>query len=234
MPKSYPDGPVVAALVQPVQPREVPALPRGEDWVYELHWAGERVRAVKRADGVRLVSREGREVTNRFPRIAAAVAKIRASHAVIDGEIVHLDSHSERAVQYLARAADDLDRSRLALLAYDVLCDDGRDVRHLSMLCRRLLLASLVQGTPIIVSPLVHGSSEHVRAMAIRLGMRGVIAKRCGSAYRPNAVAHDWVKVLIPSAPATGTRSPFHACLADETHRVRRAAQIARDARPSA
>jgi hypothetical protein len=113
--------------------------------------------------------------------------------------------------------ADDLSASRLALLAYDLLCDNGRDVRHLSLLCRRLLLASLVQGTPIIVAPLLQGPSEHARALAVRLGMRGVIAKRCGSAYRPNALACDWMKVTLAPVPVTAaSRHPFHSRFATD------------------
>lgn len=217
--KFYPDGPALATLVQPMQPKEAPALPRGEDWVYELLWAGERVRAVKRNDGVHLLSRDGKDFTNRFPRIAASVAKLRAAHAIIDGEILYLDCYSEPAIQFLSRAADDLAPSRLALLAYDVLSDDGQDVRHFPLLCRRLLLASLVQSTPIVLSPLLPGPSEHVRAMAIRLGMRGVIAKRCGSAYRPNARSCDWKKVMLAN-PVSGpvSRSPFLTRMLNEHH----------------
>lgn len=214
--KLYPDGPTLAASVQPMQAREAAALPRGEDWVYEFLWSGERVRAVKRAEGVHLFSRDGRDITNRFPRIAASVAKLRAEHAIIDGEILYLDGYPENAVQFLARAADDLSTSHLALLAYDLLCDDGRDVRQFSLLCRRLMLAALVQGTPIVVSPLLQGPSEHARALAVRLGMRGVVAKRCGSAYRPNTLASDWMKVTLAPGTTPATRSPFFTRLASE------------------
>jgi bifunctional non-homologous end joining protein LigD len=212
--KLYPDGPTLTALVQPMQAKEAPVLPRGEDWVYEFLWAGERVRAVKRADGVHLFSREGKDFTNRFPRIAASVAKLRARNAILDGEILYLDSYAEPAVSFLERSADDLASSRLALLVYDLLSDDGRDVRHFSLLCRRLLLVSLVQGTPIVVSPLVPGPSEHARAMAVRLGMRGVLAKRCGSAYRPNSLICDWIKVTLNSG---GSRNPFQARLSSDS-----------------
>jgi bifunctional non-homologous end joining protein LigD len=208
--KLYPSGSPLPALVQPMQAREAAVLPRGEDWVYEFLWAGERVRAVKQADGVHLFSREGKDVTNRFPRIAAAVAKLRATNAILDGEILYLDSCPGEAVRFLARTTDDLGSSGLALLTYDLLSDQGRDVRHFSLLCRRLLLTALVQGTPIAVSPLLPGSAEHALAMALRLGLRGVMAKRSGSAYRPNALSADWVKctVGVPAGVGAGRRTP--------------------------
>ena len=204
--KLYPSGPTLPALVQPMQAREAVALPHGEDWVYEFLWAGERVRAVKQADGVHLFSREGKDVTNRFPRIAASVAKLRATDAILDGEILYLESCPGEAVRFLSRASDDLSSSGVALLAYDLLSDQGRDVRHFSLLCRRLLLLALVQGTPIIVSPLLPGSAEQALALAARLGLRGVMAKRGGSAYRPNALSADWLKCTVGPPTRTNVR----------------------------
>jgi bifunctional non-homologous end joining protein LigD len=206
--KLYPSGTTLPALVQPMQAREAAVLPRGEDWVYEFLWAGERVRAVKQAAGVHLFSREGKDVTNRFPRIAAAVAKLRATNAILDGEILYLDSCPGEAVRYLARTTDDLSSSGLALLTYDLLSDQGRDVRHFSLLCRRLMLVALVQGTPIAVSPLLPGTAEHALAMAMRLGLRGVMAKRGGSAYRPNALLADWVKCTVGAQTRVSPRRP--------------------------
>lgn len=196
--------------VPPMLPKEVETLPQGEDWAYELLWGGERVRTIKYEEGVNVIARDGRDCTNRFPRVAAAVARLRARSAILDGEILHLDSCSRGAVEFLAQAADDILSSQTILLAYDYLYDEGVDVRPSSLLCRRLRLAAAVQGTPIVISPMMHGSAEHALEVATRLGMRGVVAKRSGSAYRPNSLCNDWVKVTLePSgAGATPKRSP--------------------------
>lgn len=207
--KSDPDGAPALALpflpsAPAMQAREVRSLPRGEDWMYEFLWSGERIRAIKRGGGVNVLSRDGKDVTNRFPRIAASVAKLRADRIVIDGEILYLDAYSDEAVHFLETAADDLSASRLALLAGDLLCVDGRDLRQFSLLCRRLMLVSTIQGTPLVVSPLVLASAEGALALASRLGMRGIVAKRGGSPHRPNSLTSDWVKVTLapPAMPA--------------------------------
>jgi bifunctional non-homologous end joining protein LigD len=188
----------------PMLARDVDELPRGQDWVYEFLWGGERVRAIKRDDSVQLLSRDGRDFTNRFPRIAAAVARLRGTDIVLDGEILYLDSYSESAVRFLAEATDELWGGSLALVAYDLLCDEGKDIRQFSLLCRRLLLASTVQGTPIALSPLIDGQSKTAIAASARLGFRGIVAKRAGSAYHPNSLAHDWVKLAF--APRSNAR----------------------------
>ena len=200
---SYPDGlRQLPPLAPPMIAREVDALPHGEDWIYEFLWGGERVRAVKHDGGVHLLSRDGRDVTNRFPRIAASVAKLRLATAVIDGEILYLDSYTEPAIRFLAQVVDERSGGGLALLAYDLLCHEGKDVRHFSLLCRRLLLSSVLQGTSIVLSPLIDGNSEVALAAAARLGFRGVVAKRAGTAYRPNSLSSDWLKTTFaPLAP---------------------------------
>lgn len=187
--------------------REAPALPQGEDWVYEFCWGGERVRALKRDGGVRLLGRDGRDLANRFPRAAAAVARLRVASALLDGEILLLDRLSPAAVSFLARACDDLGQSRVAFLAFDLLWFDGVDTRGWPLLARRVKLASLVQATPIIFSPLIRGQRPSPLAPAAELGLPGVVAKRGAAAYRPNSVAQDWLRVAgaVPQLQAASS-----------------------------
>jgi ATP-dependent DNA ligase len=193
-------GPISAVSPPPLQPKETDALPRGEDWIYEFLWGGERVRAAKDESGVRLLSREGRNLINRFPRVAAC------DDAVLDGEILMLDSCPAQVARFLAAASDDISQAHVALIAYDLLRLRRRDLREVPLLGRRMQLASLVQGTPIIVAPLFSGSSEQAMIEAARLGLDGVVAKRAGSSYRPNALTTAWLKVLLHPSSSRGGR----------------------------
>jgi bifunctional non-homologous end joining protein LigD len=190
-----------------MQPKEMGVLPLGEDWLYEYFWNGERVRAWKDERGVRLLARDGRNLANRFPRVAAAVARLRAAQVVIDGEVLVLDTLAPGAVALLACASDDISQAQVAFLAYDVLEHGGKDMRSMPLLGRRVVLASLVQGTPIILSPVIQASPTAALAEAARLGLRGVVAKRAGSSYRPNAIAAPWVRVMHGSTVPAGGRT---------------------------
>lgn len=187
-------------LPPPVQLKETAVAPRGEDWSYELFWGGERVRAVKDGASVRLHARDGRLLANRFPAVAAAVARLRAERAVIDGEILQIDGYSSEAADYLARASDERVHAPVALIAYDLLQIGDQDLRERPMLGRRVLLASLLQGTSIVLSPLIAGSAEVAMRAAAHLGLRGIVAKRAVSSYRPNALLTSWFKVMLPQA----------------------------------
>jgi bifunctional non-homologous end joining protein LigD len=200
MPALYTEGRFVS-LTAPMLAREVRELPRGEDWIYEFLWGGERVRAIKQDRGVHLISQDGRDVTNRFPRIAATIARLRTSHAVLDGEILYLNTYAPPVVRFLAEACDECLNGTLAFLSFDLLYDEGRDIRNFSLLCRRLLLAATVQGTAIALSPLIDAQSDTARAASARLGFRGVVAKRAGSVYKPASLSHDWVKMTFALSP---------------------------------
>lgn len=196
--RTLPLGNMLSPLPPPVLPRNISSLPQGEDWMYEFLWGGERIRAVKDDRGVRLLMRDGRNLGNRFPRVAAAVAKLRPVNAVIDGEILLLEGYSDSAVRLLAGASDDIAQAQVALLAYDLIWRDEDDLRLVPLLGRRVLLASIVQGTPIILSPLFNGGAAAALREADRLRLAGIVAKRAGSCYRPNALTAQWVKFTLP------------------------------------
>jgi hypothetical protein len=62
-----------------------------DGWVYEEKVDGGRSLAYKDHARVRLISRNGRDHTRRFPEIAGAVAKLSARYLVLDGEIAIYD-----------------------------------------------------------------------------------------------------------------------------------------------
>lgn len=193
-------------LPPPVIPKEIATAPSGEDWIYEFLWGGERIRAVKGEVGVSLTTRDGRNLCNRFPAVAAAVARLRAPSAVIDGEILLLDRGTPEMVRFLKRLCDDQREATVLFIAYDLLQRGEEDLRRYPLLGRRLLLAAMVQGTPIVLSPLYQGDARAALSDAAILGVAGVVAKRAGSTYQPNAVARPWVKVTLPRASTRATR----------------------------
>ncbi len=195
---------LLSRLPAPVLPKEIAAAPNGEDWIYEFLWGGERVRAIKGDEVVRLITRDGRNLNNRFPVVAAAVAKLRAASAVIDGEILLLNRCSAPALRFLTDLSDEQCDANVVLIAYDVLERCGEDLRQYPLLGRRLLLASLVQDTPIVLSPLYKGDSRAALSEAAKLGVAGVVAKRAGSSYQPSALMHRWVKITLPAAKRVG------------------------------
>jgi hypothetical protein len=70
--------PASLPFIEPCVPREVRQPPKGEDWIHQPKLDGWRCQAVMVGPKVTLYSRQGYDLTRRFPTIAAAIAKLPA------------------------------------------------------------------------------------------------------------------------------------------------------------
>src|SRR3954454_7685559 len=72
----------------PMEAQLVEAIPEGENWQYEPKWDGFRCLAFRDGDKVELQSKAGQPLGRYFPEIVEAVAALKPSKFVLDGEIV--------------------------------------------------------------------------------------------------------------------------------------------------
>jgi bifunctional non-homologous end joining protein LigD len=87
------------AFVTPMAAQE--RLPEGDDWTYELKFDGYRALIIKDGHRAELRSRKNKDLTGTYPGIAAAGQRLKADQAVVDGEIVALDSQGSASFQAL-------------------------------------------------------------------------------------------------------------------------------------
>ncbi len=71
--------------------RVVDKLPEGDDWMYEVKFDGYRALLLKDGDRVRIRSRNDKDLTNAYPSVVATGQRLKASQAVVDGEVVAID-----------------------------------------------------------------------------------------------------------------------------------------------
>jgi ATP-dependent DNA ligase len=84
-----PDSPLPVGLPAAVPSDQSRAAgPSGDIWLHEIKLDGFRLVARKNGAAVRLYSRPGNELTQRFPSIADAIAGLRVRSCIIDGEAV--------------------------------------------------------------------------------------------------------------------------------------------------
>jgi ATP-dependent DNA ligase len=77
-----------AGFIEPCLPSSAPTPPSGEVWLHEIKWEGFRVIARKDGARVKLYSRPGNDLTDRFPLIVEGMGKLRLHSCIIDGEAV--------------------------------------------------------------------------------------------------------------------------------------------------
>ena len=196
-------GPVAVELAKPV--REIPAthaLPGG--CVYEPKWDGYRLVIVRQARSTRLWSKQGRDLTDRFPDLAAAAVAQVPAGSVIDGEVViwnveRLDFGllQRRMVTAAGRIGPLVAASPASYVAFDLLAAGGADLRSERLTHRRAALEDLAErwAPPLQLSPSTSDPDEARRWFEDfrPAGVEGLVAKGAGTRYAPGR--REWLKV---------------------------------------
>ena len=182
-------------FIRPCQPRLVPRPPAGPDWLHEVKHDGYRVVARKQGERVTLWSRHATHFTDRLPRIAEAVRRLDAEHALIDGEAVVF--RPDGLIDFAALRTK-AGGAAACLIAFDLLSLDGEDLRQHPLEERRDRLARLVDGVDAVqFSDAIAAEGAVVFAHACTLGLEGIVSKRTGSRdWSGNS--RQWLKTKNP------------------------------------
>jgi bifunctional non-homologous end joining protein LigD len=191
--------------LEPMQARSAKRPPDADGWAFELKWDG--VRALLRVAGgeVRITSRRGEDVTERYPELAGIGAGLGNHDALIDGEIVAFDPEGKPSFQLLQRrigltAAPSIRRrsaeTAVTYIAFDLLWLDGHTLCDHPYEERRRRLAELDLDGPCWQSPAHRVGDGAALLEAVRSrGLEGIVAKRLDSPYRPGRRSSDWMRV---------------------------------------
>ncbi|MEP7202116.1 MAG: non-homologous end-joining DNA ligase [Ilumatobacteraceae bacterium] len=190
-----------------------------ENWAYEIKYDGYRTLAFVDDGQTRLQSSNLIDVTAKYPELRSFADAINAASAIVDGELVVLDSEGRPSFELMQQHA-----AQVAYYIFDVLSVDGHDTIALPYEQRRDLLSELVEAGTNWMVPVhrIAGGPALVEA-TVELGLEGVMAKRLGSTYLPGKRTPNWRKVKNRRAvevviggytPGTGNRkSSFGALL---------------------
>jgi len=169
-------------------------LPEGADWVYEVKWDGYRALGYVRGGDATLRSRNGNDLTARFPTVAKALAKAaRSPECVVDGEVCALDEQGRPSFSAMQQGRS---ATPLVYEVFDVLEIDGVPTVDLPLTERRERLEALldVRDRTIQISGLFDEGGALLQA-ATEQGLEGVMAKRPASRYAEGRRTRDWLKV---------------------------------------
>ena len=170
-----------------------PVLPVGPDWSYEVKWDGYRALLVADNSRVRLISRNGKDLTTAYPHIADAASAVSKQPMILDGEIVALDSAGRPAFQALQHRS--VERAAVVFYAFDLLQLGRTEYRSKPLRVRRSALERLKFGAPILLSSPLPGSIDDIERVVRDAGLEGVVAKRLDSMYEPGIRSRNWIKV---------------------------------------
>jgi ATP-dependent DNA ligase len=157
---------------------------------------GYRAQAIRDARGVRLLSRNGRDLGKRFPRIVSALGHAMMPNTVVDGELVSMDADGRPSFQALQNAQPD---TPVTFYAFDILMDDGRDVRALPLRDRLAHLdTSFIAGGAVLLCENFPGPAAKFAAAVRQLGGEGVVAKHLDKPYEAEGTRSGaWRKLRL-------------------------------------
>jgi bifunctional non-homologous end joining protein LigD len=166
-------------------------IPKGEGWQFEPKWDGYRALGYVRGGEAKLVSRNGNDLTERFAPVAKELVKaLRTPDAVVDGEVIALDSAGKASFSAMQQGS-----TRLAYEVFDLLEADGRALVDLPLTERRARLEKLVVRNPLVQLSGSFDDGEALLEAAREQGLEGVMAKRSASRYCEGKRNRDWLKI---------------------------------------
>jgi len=178
-----------------VQPMLATLIPEPFDkagWVYEEKYDGDRILAYKEENRVRLLSRNGKDRTERFPDIAEAIRVLKTATLLLDGEVVVFDSKRVSRFQLLQQG-----KGEPVYAVFDCLFHEGKDLRHEPLSTRRAVMEKAIGASKVLL-PSHRLASDGLEAfrLAKRRGYEGLVAKDLSSPY-VEARSTEWLKVKV-------------------------------------
>ena len=185
-------------ITQPMAATQVARPFHHAGWVYEEKVDGWRALAYKDAGGVRLVSRQGRDFTRRFPALAVAVGALEVPTLLLDGEMAVFERQLLSHCEWLRGRPKDEAATPPTLIAFDCLYTRGKDLRARPLRVRRNVLEELIDAERLIL-PARRLAPDGFAAWAqvLERGYEGLVGKDGTSPYREGRTL-DWLKVKVP------------------------------------
>lgn len=176
----------------PMECLPVANLPDAPGWVYELKLDGFRGQAIRDKSGVHLPSRNGKDFSEKFPQVFAALKKALPIGTAVDGELVAFDEGGKPSFNAIQNADA---HTNIVLFVFDILVNRWKDVKPMPLSERLTILKSaIVPSERVQVSATFPGPLSRFVAAVREMGGDGVVAKRLTSHYQPGKRTGAWVK----------------------------------------
>lgn len=175
------------------------------DYIFEPKLDGIRVLALIEGTSVKLISRNGLDITKQFPEIVKALAGQRLRQTLIDGEILAYGPDGKgnffNTLNRLKQSNPlDVDRKAAELYCiyypFDLLHLEGIDMMGYPLMARKLKLGQILLPNPSIrVVTYVEEDGKTTYEASVAAGFEGVVAKKRDSRYEMGRRSDCWRKI---------------------------------------
>jgi bifunctional non-homologous end joining protein LigD len=174
------------------------------EWLYEFKLDGVRAICFIHNGKMRLVSRNKKDITSRYPELRELAESVDADQAILDGEVVVLDDKGLPNFQMLQSRIgltreQEIDRlaaqNPVIYNVFDLLYYNGFNLMPAMLIHRKTLLREIITEEPFLrYCEHVAGEGEKLFSKARKQGLEGVVAKLESSSYTQKR-SNDWLKI---------------------------------------
>jgi bifunctional non-homologous end joining protein LigD len=174
------------------------------DWLFEPKLDGYRIISFLRGGKVKLLSRNGNNVSEQYSSLMPDLERQPASEIVLDGEIIAMDEKGKQCFQCLQNYLRSLNKAQkgqtggvpLIYYVFDILYLDGFDLRGVPLRHRKELLKGVLNTSGRVkLVDYFEGDGETVYKASVENGLEGVMAKLAESVYESGKRSRDWLKI---------------------------------------
>lgn len=187
---------MLASPMSSVAPTAVAAIAAlmDRDWLFEIKWDGVRCIVEASPGTVKLTTRSGQDVTDRFPELDGALGP-----GVYDGELVAYrnGSPSFPAIASRIHSSRPAAGGIVAFVAFDVLAGtSGKDLTGEPLDIRQGILEEMLRYSDdtVVQRSRATSAGSDVWSLVAEMGLEGLVAKNPASAY-VHGRSREWVKI---------------------------------------
>ncbi|MCS3896047.1 bifunctional non-homologous end joining protein LigD [Bradyrhizobium japonicum USDA 38] len=163
-------------FIEPALASSVDRVSSGERWIHEIKFDGYRVQVHLADEAVTVFNLRGHDWTKRFKKVADEDWHIKASSAIIDGEIVVPAADGSTDFSVLQNELK-VTSTKIVFVAFDLLYLNGRDLQKVPLLQRKAALKKIISGSNIQFSESFEIEGSEMFTHACKVGLEGVVSK---------------------------------------------------------
>jgi len=168
-------------FIHPCRPTSADKVPSGAGWLHEITHDGYRMLVRKSGDRVRLFTRRGFDWTDRYPFAVSSALRLAAKSATLDCELVYT---RENGISCFDTLHNRLHDREAFLYAFDLLEQDGMDLRARPLIERKAMLAELLAKPVTLGIHIVEhdtGTGPALFKAGCKMGLEGIVSKKIDS-----------------------------------------------------
>ncbi|MCE7028616.1 DNA ligase D [Jiella avicenniae] len=173
--------------------------PKAGGWLHEIKFDGYRLLALVSGGKARLLTRNGKDWTSKFGRLAETVEKLDVTDGVFDMEAVVLDQDGRSDFQMLQNALSEETDKGIVAFVFDCLHLGGEDLTGEPLANRKERLKAVLGGQAkqaksiLRYSDHITGKGDQMIARSCSMGLEGIVSKKADAPYRSGR-SKSWLK----------------------------------------